>query len=135
MPPAWWLIVSYHAAWVLGVFAWPFVLFGAATTLAWHRMADSTERTHLYVGEISGAVIGLVIAGPVLVSLLPFNVLGSVGVQTHLKNTVEREGLVDHQHATSAYARTDVIRTKRESVVYFFTDAMFVTRAVAWDGK
>ena len=135
MTPAWWLIINHDAAWALGVFAWPFILFGAATTLAWHRMSGSKERTHLYVGELSGAVIGLVFVGPLLLSLLPINVLGTIGVQTHLRNTVEREGLVDHQHATSAYARTDVIRTNRESVVYFFTDAMFVTRAVAWDGK
>ena len=40
MPISWWLISRYDAAWIGGLFAVPFVLFGAASTLAWHRMTD-----------------------------------------------------------------------------------------------
>lgn len=135
MPIAWWLISRYDAAWIGGVFALPFVLFGAASTLAFHRMTDPGERAHLYAAEVAGAALGLVLVGPMVVPVLPVDVLGEIGVETHLRDVVDREGLREHRYETSAYARTDLVHTKRESVAYVFTDSMFVTRSVQWDGQ
>ena len=135
MPISWWLISRYDAAWIGGLFALPFVLFGAASTLAFHRMTRPGERVHLYVGEVVGAALGLVLVGPMVVSSLPMDVLGEIGIQTHLREVVDREGLREHRYEASAYARTDLVHTYRESVAYVFTDAMFVTRSVKWDGQ
>ncbi len=135
MPISWWLISRYDAAWTGGLFAFPFVLFGAASTLAWHRMTNPRERVHLYVGEVVGAALGLVLVGPMVVAWLPMDVLGEIGIQTHLRDVVDREGLRQHRYHASAYARTDLLHTSRESVAYVFTDAMFVTRSVKWDGE
>ena len=135
MPISWWLISRYDAAWIVGLFALPFVLFGAASTLAFHRMTNPGERVHLYVGEVIGAALGLVLLGPMVVPWLPMDVLGEIGTQTHLRDAVDEEGLREHRYAASAYARTDLLYTYRESVAYVFTDAMFVTRSVEWDGE
>jgi len=135
MPISWWLISRYDAAWIVGLFALPFVLFGAASTLAFHRMTNPGERVRLYAGEVVGAALGLVLLGPMLVPWLPMDVLGEIGLQTHLRDTVDEEGLREHRYAASAYARTDLLYTYRESVAYVFTDAMFVTRSVQWDGE
>jgi spermidine synthase len=134
LPPAWTLLSRFDLAWVFGVFAWPFVLLGAASTLAWQRIEGASQRRALYVGEMLGAVIGLIILGPMSVARLPIDVFGSIGIQTHLRTTVAEEKLTAHRHATTAYARTDLIFTERSSVAYLFTDAMFVTRSVQWDG-
>ncbi len=131
----WGLISRYDVAWVSTIFAWPFVLFGVASTLAWHRMPDSKARIYLYSGELLGTVIGLIALGPILVSLLTIDVLSGPGMQTHLRDTVAHEGLRRHQYATTGYARTDLVHTKRQSVAYVFTDAMFLTRSVHWDGE
>ncbi len=135
MPICWWLISRYDAAWIGGLFALPFVLFGAASTLAWHRMTHHGERVHLYVAEVVGAALGLVLVGPLVVPWLPMDVLGEIGIQTHLRAVVDSEGVREHRHDASAYARTDLLHTYRESVAYVFTDAMFVTRSVKWDGE
>lgn len=135
MPISWWLISRYDAAWIGGLFALPFVLFGAASTLAWHRMANPGARVHLYVGEVVGAALGLVLVGPMVVPLLPMDVLGEIGIQTHLRDVAYSEGVREHRYQASAYARTDLLHTYRESVAYVFTDAMFVTRSVKWDGE
>ncbi len=135
MPISWWLISRFDAAWVGGLFALPFVLFGAASTLAFHRMTHPGERVHLYAGEVVGAALGLVLLGPMVVPWLPMDVLGEIGTQTHLRDVVDKEGLRQHRYAASAYARTDLLYTYRESVAYVFTDAMFVTRSVQWDGE
>jgi len=134
MPISWWLISRYDAAWIGGLFALPFVVFGAASTLAWHSMTNPGERVHLYAGEVVGAALGLVLVGPMVVSSLPMDVLGEIGTQTHLRDVVDNEGLRQHRYDASAYARTDLLHTYRESVAYVFTDAMFVTRSVKWDG-
>ncbi|MEC7845848.1 MAG: hypothetical protein VYA70_00400, partial [Gemmatimonadota bacterium] len=135
MPIAWWLISRYDAAWIGGVFALPFVLFGAASTLAFHRMTNPRQRVRLYAAEVVGAAVGLVLVGPMVVPWLPMDVLGEIGIQTHLRDTVDGEGLREHRYEASAYARTDLVHTNRESVAYVFTDAMFVTRSVKWDGQ
>ena len=135
MPISWWLISRYDAAWIVGLFALPFVLFGAASTLAFHRMTNPKERVHLYASEVVGAALGLVLLGPMVVPWLPMDVLGEIGTQTHLRDVVDEEGLRQHHYAASAYARTDLLYTNRESVAYVFTDAMFVTRSVEWDGE
>ena len=132
---SWWLISRYDAAWIGGLFALPFVLFGAASTLAFHRMTHPGERVHLYAAEVVGAALGLVLVGPMVVPWLPMDVLGEIGTETHLRDVVDREGLREHRYAASAYARTDLVHTNRESVAYVFTDAMFVTRSVKWDGQ
>ena len=135
MPIAWWLISRYDAAWIGGVFALPFVLFGAASTLAFHRMTNPRQRVRLYAAEVVGAAVGLVLVGPMVVPWLPMDVLGEIGTQTHLRDAVDGEGLREHRYEASAYARTDLVHTNRESVAYVFTDAMFVTRSVQWDGQ
>ena len=135
MPISWWLISRYDAAWIVGLFALPFVLFGVASTLAWHRMTNPGERVHLYASEVVGAALGLVLLGPMVVPWLPMDVLGEIGTQTHLRDVVDEEGLRQHRYAASAYARTDLLYTYRESVAYVYTDAMFVTRSVEWDGE
>jgi predicted RNA methylase len=135
MPISWWLISRYDAAWIGGLFALPFVLFGAASTLAFHRMTNPGARVHLYAAEVVGAALGLVLVGPMVVPWLPMDVLGEIGIETHLRDVVDREGLREHRYEASAYARTDLVHTNRESVAYVFTDAMFVTRAVQWDGQ
>ena len=135
MPVCWWLISRYDSAWMGGLFALPFVLFGAASTLAWHRMTNPGERVHLYAGEVVGAALGLVLVGPMVVPWLPMDVLGDVGMQTHLRDVVDSEGLRQYRFEASAYARTDLLHTYRESVAYVFTDGMFVTRSVRWDGE
>ena len=135
MPLSWLLISRYDAAWIGGLFALPFVLFGAASTLAFHRMTNPRERVHLYASEVVGAALGLVLVGPMLVPWLPMDVLGEIGTQTHLRDVVDEEGLRQHRYAASAYARTDLVHTNRESVAYVYTDAMFVTRSVEWDGE
>ena len=135
MPISWWLVSRYDAAWIVGLFVLPFVLFGAASTLAFHRMTNPGERVHLYAGEVVGAALGLVLLGPMVVPWLPMDVLGEIGIQTHLRDVVDEEGLREHRYAASAYARTDLLHTYRESVAYVYTDAMFVTRSVEWDGE
>ena len=135
MPLSWWLISRYDAAWIGGLFALPFLLFGAASTLAWHHMANPKERVHLYASEVVGAALGLVLLGPLVVPWLPMDVLGEIGTQTHLRDVIDEEGLRQHRYAASAYARTDLLHTNRESVAYVYTDAMFVTRSVEWDGE
>ena len=135
MPISWWLISRYDAAWIGGLFALPFVLFGAASTLAFHSMTNPRERVHLYAAEVVGAALGLVLVGPMVVPWLPMDVLGEIGTQTHLRDVVDTEGLRQHRYDASAYARTDMLHTNRESVAYVFTDAMFVTRSVKWDGE
>ncbi len=135
MPITWWLISRYDAAWIGGLFALPFFVFGAASTLAFHRMTRPGERVRLYAAEVVGAALGLVLVGPMVVSSLPMDVLGEIGIETHLRDVVDREGLREHRYEASAYARTDLVHTNRESVAYVFTDAMFVTRSVEWDGQ
>ena len=135
MPISWLLISRFDAAWVAGLFTLPFVLFGAASTLAFHRMTNPRERVHLYASEVVGAALGLVLVGPMVVPWLPMDVLGEIGTQTHLRDVVDEEGLRQHRYAASAYARTDLLHTNRESVVYVYTDVMFVTRSVEWDGE
>ena len=92
MPISWWLISRYDAAWIGGLFALPFVLFGVASTLAWHRMTNPKERVHLYASEVVGAALGLVLLGPMVVPWLPMDVLGEIGTQTHLRDVVDEEG-------------------------------------------
>lgn len=135
LPIAWWSIAYYEMPWILLLFAWPFALYGVASTIAWHRMADGRSRSWLYSAELAGLLIGLVLAGPAVISHLPMAVLDGPGIRTHLRDTVEREGLVNHESSTSAYARTDFIQTTRDSVAYLFTDGMFVTRSVEWAGE
>ena len=135
MPISWWLIPRYDAAWIGGLFTLPFVLFGVASTLAFHRMTNPKERVHLYASEVVGAALGLVLLGPMVVPWLPMDVLGEIGTQTHLRDVVDEEGLRQHRYAASAYARTDLLHTNRESVAYVFTEGMFVTRSVEWDGE
>lgn len=59
----------------------------------------------------------------------------SVGLETHMRQLVQREGLRSLQTHGSAYARTDLIQTEEAGVIYAFTDAMFVARSVTWDGS
>jgi spermidine synthase len=134
LPVFWWFLIHFDAAWIGGVFSLPFLLFGAISTFAWHRLEHGRARVFLYAGELLGTVVGLLILGPAVISVLPVAVLADMGIHSHLKDTVTKEGLVSHEHTTTAYARTDFVRTQRESVAYVFTDAMFVTRAVRWDG-
>jgi spermidine synthase len=135
LPVSWCAIAYYEIAWMLLLFAWPFALYGAASTIAWHRMRDARSRSWLYSAELAGLLIGLVIAGPAVMSSLPMDVFDGPGIETHLRHTVDREGLAHHESSTSAYARTDLVQTTRDSVAYLFTDGMFVTRSVRWDGK
>ncbi|XOV88127.1 MAG: spermidine synthase [Pseudomonadota bacterium] len=121
-------------AWMTGLFALPFLLFGMLATLVWRGTPSIRGRRWLYTAELSGAILGLLLIGPVLLSLLPVSMLGDVGVSTHLKVTAAEQGVVDHFSETSTYARTDFLVTRQASVRYAFTDGMFVTRSVAWDG-
>jgi spermidine synthase len=134
MPVIVWAMLRHDAAWVLLTFAWPFLLFGMASTLAWQRISGARRRGWLYAAEMVGAVIGLILLGPLLLPLLPVDMLGDVGIDTHFRATVRQEGLIAHQAHTNRYARTDFLQTERKSVAYIFTDAMFVTRSVQWDG-
>lgn len=136
MMPAIWIALSYsNLAWALGIFALPFVSFGAASAMAWQAMDTSSARSRLYFSETVGTVCGLVLLGPLLLTQLPINSLGSVGFNNHLRELVNVEGLREHSQWSNAYATTDQVRTEREDTVYFFTDARFVTRSVAWDGS
>ncbi len=134
MLPIWWLIAFFELSWFTLLFTWPFALFGAASTLAWHRLEGVTSRSRLYAAELLGTVAGLALLGPAIVSSLPMDVFGNIGITSHLRHTVKAEGLRHHQHATSSYARTDLVFTGRTSVAYVFTDGMFLTRSVQWDG-
>jgi hypothetical protein len=131
----WPLLYYFEIAWIAGVFTMPFLLFGAVAALVWEAIDDLGSRTRLYAAELLGAIFGLVLLGPMLASWLPVNVLGDIGVDNHLKVTISREGLVRHEHVTNAYARTDLIETQQSAIRYVFTDGMFVTRSVQWDGK
>ncbi len=102
IPISWWLISRYDAAWIGGLFALPFLVFGAASTLAWHRMTNPGERVHLYASEVIGAALGLVLIGPMVVPWLPMDVLGEIGIQTHLRDVVDTEGLRQHRHVANA---------------------------------
>lgn len=134
MPFCWWALSAGNLAWIAAVFAWPFATFGAASTLTWRAMAGSGARSSLYCAEAMGTVLGLVLLGPLLLQYLPINSTGQVGINSHLYQLIEREGLRRHEQFTNAYATTDVIQTRETDAVYFFTDARFVTRSVAWDG-
>lgn len=125
-----------EAAWWLCLFAVPFMIFGYASTLAFNR-ANARQLTHqLYAVEIISVVIGITLIGPYLaLPHAPLNVLGDIGITNHLRDTVQRESLVQHQWQTSPYARTDFVWTENQDVAYAFTDGMFVTRAVRWNGK
>ena len=135
IPPSWWMLSHHDLAWGIGLFSVPFITFGEASTVAWKRMNGQHNRSALYLGESIGTVFGLVILGPLITSFVPINVLGEVGFDNHLRTLVAKEGIQEHQQVTTAYATTDLIRTQREDTVYLFTDAMFVSRAVAWDGN
>ncbi len=135
MLPVWWIVSRYDLAWILGSFTIPFALFGFASTQAWHRLSGSGLAASLYAGELFGTVAGLVLLGPLLIPVLPVDVFKGPGFDTHLRDIVAREGVREARSLATAYARTDLLRTNRDAVVYLFTDAMFVTRAVEWDGK
>jgi len=131
MPPIWLLISRFDIAWVTLLFAVPFFGFGVASTIAWHEIGQAGHRRWLYCGEMLGAVTGLVIAGPLVLPFMAVNLLGDFGSLTHMRQLAITDGVVEHRHRTSAYARTDLMRTKADpDIVYLFTDAMFVTRAV-----
>ena len=132
---AWVLLVRYNWAWGVGAFTWPFVCFGAASALAFARARDGREQSRLYFAEVAGVLLGLVVVGPWLVALAPVPVLGKVGVQTHLRQLVAREGLVSLRAHSTAAARTDLLQTRRGAVRYVLTDGMFTARSVRWDGK
>lgn len=134
MPAIWMLLINFDLAWLTLSFTLPFFLFGVATTTAWQSLRDAGERRRLYMTETIGAVTGLVLLGPWLMPFLPVNVTGENGLDSHLKQTIAREGLIHSRSETDSFARTDFIRTGRDNVAYLFTDGMFVTRAVAWDG-
>ncbi len=121
--------------WWAGVFTLPFFLFGMTATRAYHYANTSGSTPNLYAVEVTGFIAGLIIAGPWLVAFAPLSVLGDVGVTTHLKQTVQDHGLATHTWQTDAYARTDFITTSEPGVAYAFTDGMFVTRSVDWDGQ
>ena len=129
-----WLNVS-DLAWLSASFALPFAIFGALSAVTWYRLSAWRGRVRLYVLELLAAIGGLTLAGPLLLSLLPLDVLGAHGVETHLKRLVREESLVAHTSVPSGWAQTDLIQTSRQDVRYVFTDGMFVTRAVAWDGN
>lgn len=135
LPPCWWLLSRSDFAWLSALFAVPFAIFGVASTQVWEQLDRRSDRGMLYLGESAGTVLGLIWLGPILISLLPVNVIGTMGFDNHLKNLIASEGLEEHQQTTTAYATTDLIRTARTDTLYIFTDAMFLTRAVAWDGK
>lgn len=133
--PIWLALSHFSIAWVMGSFALPFVCFGAASTLAWQSISDSVDRSRLYFVEAIGAVIGLVLVGPIMLSSLPINSFSTVGFNNHLRDLAASEPIQEHRQWSSAYATTDMVRTNRHDAVYFFTDARFVTRSVAWDGE
>lgn len=60
---------------------------------------------------------------------------GSVGLQTHLRGVAQREGVASIRSVWSAHARTDLLHTRDSDAGYVFTDAMFGTRIVTWDGR
>jgi hypothetical protein len=130
----WPLVNHFHLAWISGLFSLPFLIFGALAARIWFALSDWGGRTHLYAAELVAGVCGLALLGPVLVSIMPLNVTANFGVQTHLKRLVSDEGLIAHVSLPSAWTQTDLIRTSQANVRYVFTDGMFVTRAVAWDG-
>ena len=134
MPVCWSLVSHGQIAWLLCTFAIPFATFGCGSTLVWRHLADSQTRTALYLGEMCGAVAGLVLLGPYLLGFTTVNSLGGPGFNNHLRNLVQKEGLTHHQQLVNASATTDIVRTRRSDTVYFFTDARFVTRSVQWDG-
>lgn len=125
----------YEIAWYLCLFAAPFFIFGALAALVWRQVVGLRNRAWLYSTELAGAIVGILALGPGVVSYLPVNVLGQVGAGNHLKEIVASEGLLAHSHVTNHFARTDFLETNRAAVKYVFTDGMFVTRSVAWDGK
>jgi spermidine synthase len=128
-------LINYtHYAWYLCLFATPFLLFGWLTTLIWMKLTNSHDRAALYAIDMSAMFIGLVMVGPLFLSWLPVNVLGDAGIINHLKETVQQEGMVNHRSHTNHFARTDFLETEKPSVYYMFTDGMFVTRSVVWDG-
>lgn len=131
---AWLCLVRFNWAWGVGMFALPFAVFGAASALAFAAASDAKQQARLYFVEVAGALLGLVVVGPYLVAVAPVPVLGEVGVVTHLRQIVQREGVVSLQHHSTAAARTDLLQTKRESVRYVMTDGMFTARSVRWDG-
>ncbi len=135
IPAAWWALTSADTAWGLGVFAVPFGLFGAASAMAFRLAASARLRARIYAAEVAGAVLGLVVAGPAVLTVLDMPALDGPGVQTHLRATAAREGVRSHRAVTTSYARTDLLRTDRDDVAYAFTDGMFVARSVAWDGR
>ncbi len=125
-----------EAAWWSCLFALPFALFGFASTQAYHRVRENDLTHGLYAAEVMSVLIGLALLGPMLIlPYLPLNVLGDMGITTHLRETVQREGLVRHSWQTSPYARTDFAWTGNDNVAYAYTDGMFVTRSVKWDGR
>lgn len=129
-------LINYsNYAWYLCLFALPFIFFGWLSTCVWMKLTSGRDRVVLYAIDMSAMLIGLVMAGPMLLAWLPVNVLGDVGITNHLKETVQQEGLVNHQSHTSHFARTDFVETEMPDVYYMFTDGMFVTRSVAWDGQ
>jgi len=134
MPICYVALYETELAWFICLFTLPFLVFGSLSALVWQGVAGADQRVWLYSTELLGAIAGLLLLGPALLSGLPVNVLGDVGVVTHLKETIAREGLVSHEYSTSSAARTDLLETTREDVKYIFTDGMFVTRSVAWDG-
>ncbi len=129
------LLPEYEIAWVLGLFCLPFAIFGALATNIWRALPDIQLRQSLYLIELGSTALGLLWLGPLLVTLLPLNPFNDVGFQTHLKETVAREGFVANRHITSTYARTDLLETNNDAVKYIFTDGMYVTRSVQWDGQ
>jgi len=129
-----WALRVSDAAWGIGLFALPFALFGAASAIAYRSLSKHGPQ-RLYAVEAAGFLVGMLAVGPALLPLLPAPVLGDVGIRTHLRSLVQRHGLAEHHAATDAYARTDFVRTRQPGVAYIFTDGMFVTRMVAWDGK
>ncbi len=131
----WPLLNRFDAAWYSASFALPFAAFGALSAVTWYRLGEWRGRVQLYVLELVAAVLGMTLAGPAILSASPLDVLGDHGVDTHLKQLVREESLVRHTPAPSSWAQTDLIRTSREDVRYVFTDGMFVTRSVAWDGR
>ncbi|MFT7220647.1 MAG: spermidine synthase [Candidatus Azotimanducaceae bacterium] len=134
MPVCYVALYETELAWLFGLFTLPFLLFGALSAMVWRRVAGANTRVWLYSTELLGAIAGLLFLGPALLSELPVNMLGDVGVATHLKETIVSEGLVNHEYSTTSVARTDLLETTRADVKYIFTDGMFVTRSVAWDG-
>lgn len=132
---AWPLLTASNYAWATGLFALPFVCFGAASAIAYRAMRSPRERAGLYGVEIAGAALGLLLIGPAALPAFEVPALGDVGIRTHLRALVAEHGMRVHRHATSPYARTDLVITEHADTAHIFTDAMFVTRSVRWDGR